>query len=76
LDGLSKGKEYSVFCTATNGYLVWPSFVSYNSMDSYTPLNFKTDGTDDTDDDDDDSAIIVSSNVVALMTMIAALIFN
>lgn len=76
LDGLSKGSEYSAFCTATNGYLVWPSFVSYNSADSYLPENFKTDGTADTDDDDDDSALLVSSNLVAICTMIAALIFN
>lgn len=76
LDGLNKGKAYSAFCTATNGYLVWPTFVTYNSADSWKPVTFTTDGEADSDDDDDDSALLVSSNIVALCTMIAALIFN
>lgn len=76
LEGLAKGTKYSVFCTATNGYLVWPGYLAYNSDDQYDPVNFTTDGTADTDDDDDDSALLVSSNIVALCTMIAALIFN
>lgn len=76
LDGLDKGNKYSAFCTATNGYLVWPSYIAYNSLDAYSPLSFTTSGKADTDDDDDDSALLVSSNIVALCTMIAALIFN
>lgn len=76
LDGLEKGSPYSAFCTVTNGALVWPGFFMYNSYDSYVPLKFSTEGTKDTDDDDDDSALLVSSNIVAICTMIAALIFN
>merc|ERR1712224_320430 len=76
LDGLAKGTKYSAFCTASNGYLVWPDFIPITSLDAYKPLPFTTQGTADTDDDDDDSALLVSSNIVALCTMIAALIFN
>lgn len=31
VDGLARGTKYTAFCTATNGSLVWPSFVAYNS---------------------------------------------
>lgn len=68
---LAKGNSYSAFCTATNGYLVWPAYTAVSAA-----VNFTTDGTADTDDDDDDSALLVSSNLVAICTMIAALIFN
>lgn len=68
---LAKGTKYSAFCTATNGYLVWPAYTAVSAA-----VNFTTDGTADTDDDDDDSALLVSSNLVAICTMIAALIFN
>jgi len=73
IDGLSAGTKYSAFCTASNGYPVWPSFVVQSN---WTPVNFTTDGTADTDDDDDSFALLASSNVVAICTMIAALIFN
>jgi len=76
LPNLSKGTKYSAFCTASNGYLVWPSFVTYSNQDSYAPINFTTDGTADVDDEDDDSALLLSSNVVAICTMLLALIFN
>jgi len=76
IDGLTKGTDYSAFCTASNGALTWPSFVSYNSRDSVKPVQFTTSGTAPSDDDDDDSALLVSSNIVAICTMIAALIFN
>merc|ERR1712188_264166 len=70
VDGLTKGTAYSAFCTATNGVPVFPGFVSYTSLDNFTPINFTTDGEKD-DDDDDDFAMIVSP-----FLMIAALIFN
>lgn len=80
IDGLSKGTSYSAFCTATNGVPIFPGFVTYNSFDTYLPVEFKTDGSsstgDGTGDDDDDSALLVSSNIVAICTMIAALFFN
>lgn len=76
LEGLQPGTKYSAFCTATNGYLVWPSFVTV-SKEAQTPENFTTKGEQESDDsDDDDSALLVSSNIVAICTMIAALIFN
>jgi hypothetical protein len=76
LDGLDQASKYSAFCTASNGALVWPAFYQYNSYDSYLPLKFTTSGEKEGDDDDDDSALLVSSNIVAICTMIAALIFN
>jgi len=75
LEGLQPGNKYSAFCTATNGYLVWPSFVTV-SKEAQTPENFTTNGEQESDDSDDDSALLVSSNIVAICTMIAALIFN
>lgn len=77
LDGLEAGNKYSAFCTATNGYLVWPAYVDYSvNKDAQTPENFTTNGEAESDDSDDDSALLVSSNIVAICTMIAALIFN
>lgn len=77
IDGLAKGQTYSAFCTATNGVPIFPGFVAYNSFETYLPIEFKTDGkAAEVDDDDDDSALLVSSNIVAICTMIAALIFN
>jgi len=75
IEGLQPGNKYSAFCTATNGALVWPSFVTI-SADAQTPENFTTNGEKESDDNDDDSALLVSSNIVAICTMIAALIFN
>lgn len=60
LDGLSPQEKYSAFCTATNGALVWPSYVSYTSYDSYSPLDVNTTGEKEDDDSDDDSALLVS----------------
>lgn len=76
LDGLARGTAYTAFCTATNGAPVFPGFVTYTNLDSWTPLRFTTEGEADEDDDDDDSALLTSSNIVALCTMLAALIFN
>jgi len=76
LDGLARGTTYHAFCTATNGAPVWPGFVTYSSLDNFLPIEFTTDGEADEDDDDDDSALLTSSNIVALCTMLAALIFN
>jgi len=76
IDGLSAGTKYSAFCTASNGYLVFPDFVVINDKDAQQPLTFTTNGEQETDDSDDDSALLVSSNIVAISTMIAALIFN
>jgi len=76
LDGLVKDENYAAFCTVTNGVPVWPGFFEYNSYDSYVPLKVKTTGEKESDDSDDDSALLVSSNIVAICTMIAALIFN
>lgn len=76
LDGLSAGTKYSSFCTATNGYLVFPGYVAINDKDAQQPMTFTTNGEQETDDSDDDSALLVSSNIVAISTMIAALIFN
>lgn len=76
LDGLSAGTKYSAFCTATNGYLVFPGYVAINDKDAQLPMSFTTNGEQETDDSDDDSALLVSSNIVAISTMIAALIFN
>jgi len=70
IDGLAKGTTYDAFCTATNGVPVFPGYVSYTSLDNFSPVNFTTDGEKD-DDDDDDFAMIVSP-----FLMIAALIFN
>jgi hypothetical protein len=75
VDGLTKGTAYSAFCTATNGVPVFPGFVSYTSLDNFTPINFTTAG-ELPSDDDDDFALLASSNVVSLFLMIAALIFN
>jgi len=71
VSGLDKGNNYTAFCVATNGYLVWPAYSAVSAA-----AYFATDGTADTDDDDDDSALLVSSNLVAVCSMIAALIFN
>lgn len=76
IDGLSPASKYSAFCSATNGALVWPGFTAENSYDSYVPLDVNTTGEKEDDDSDDDSALLVSSNIVAICTMIAALIFN
>lgn len=76
LDGLMKGTKYNAFCTATNGYPGWPKFVVYNGTDTYKAIVFTTLGEADEDDDDDDQGLLISSNLVALCTMLAALIFN
>jgi len=76
LDGLMKGTDYNAFCTATNGYPGWPKFVTYTGSSTYKAIVFKTLGEADEDDDDDDQGLLISSNLVALCTMLAALIFN
>lgn len=76
LDGLTRGTKYHAFCTATNGEPVWPVFVSWSSQEAFKAIEITTAGEADTDDDDDDSALLTSTNVVALCTMLAALIFN
>lgn len=76
LEGLSKGTKYHAFCTATNGAVGMPGLIGYNSLDNFTAIGFTTDGEADVDDDDDDFALLTSSNIVALTTMLVALIFN
>ena len=75
VSNLAAATEYSAFCTASNGYPVFPSFVPYASDDNYTAVTFTTSGTVIVDDDDDFS-LLASCNVVSLFLMITALIFN
>merc|ERR1711993_82278 len=75
LDGLTKGTQYQVFCTASNGFATWAGFITYASDDNYTAVVAKTSGEVE-EDADDDFALLASSNVVSLFLMIAALIFN
>jgi len=75
INGLTKGTDYDVFCTATNGVPTFPSYIVYASDEAYTHVDIKTAGEAE-DDDDDDFALLASSNVVAVFLMVAALIFN
>merc|ERR1712024_427056 len=75
LDGLTKGTQYQVFCTASNGFATFPCFITYASDDNYLAVVAKTSGEVE-EDSDDDFALLASSNVVSLFLMIAALIFN
>jgi len=75
LDGLTKGTQYQVFCTASNGFATFPGFITYASDDNYTAVAVLTSG-EVAGDSDDDFALLASSNVVSLFLMIAALIFN
>merc|ERR1712045_118523 len=75
LDGLTKGTQYQVFCTASNGFATFPGFITYASDDNYLAVVAKTSGEVE-EDADDDFALLASSNVVSLFLMIAALIFN
>merc|ERR1712045_38475 len=75
LDNLTKGTQYQVFCTASNGFATFPGFITYASDDNYVAVVAKTSGEVE-DADEADFALLASSNVVSLFLMIAALIFN